>query len=98
MINFENTFLNDLNFSSKREFLLVNQQGTVCNTTISFLNTRKYHGIFAKRLPSLSDFNHIYIHSIEEVVSVNNQNFELACKNYVSQIQPKGYQYLQNFK
>lgn len=98
VINFENTFLNDLNFSSKREFLLVNQQGTVCNTTISFLNTRKYHGIFAKRLPSLSDFNHIYIHSIEEVVSVNNQNFELACKNYVSQIQPKGYQYLQNFK
>ncbi len=97
MINLGTSTLQDLNICKQKEFLLVNQQGTVCNTTVPFLNTRKYHGLYAKRLPELSDFNHIYIHSIEEVVKINNHTFELGCKNYDSNIQPKGYQFLQKF-
>jgi predicted glycogen debranching enzyme len=97
VINLEASVLQDLTYSSQKEFLLVNQEGTVCNTSVSFLNTRKYHGLYAKRLPELSDFNHIYIHSIDEVVKTNNFNFELGCKKYASCFQPSGYKFLHKF-
>ena len=71
LIHFKNKELSSLSFQLKKEFLEANAVGAYSSSTISFCNTRKYHGLLVVRQPQISTDNYVLLSDLDETILMN---------------------------
>ena len=80
-----------------QEFLITNGIGGYSSSTISFANTRKYHGLLVATNNPPTQRN-VLVHKLEERIKLGDEYFDLSTNQYGEKIHPKGYQYLLEFE
>jgi len=79
-----------------REWLASNGVGGFASSTISSLNTRKYHGLLvASMMPPVRRM--VLLSRVEETVRCNERSFDLASNEYPGTIHPQGHSLLRAF-
>jgi predicted glycogen debranching enzyme len=79
------------------EFLVTNGIGGYSSSSISFANTRKYHGLLVAAANPPTQRN-ILVHKMEERVKVNDQYSDLSTNVFERVVHPHGYNYLKGFR
>ena len=96
MIKFESYTCTDFEQSSQREWLETNGIGGFACSTISGANTRRYHGLLtAATRPPLGRVT--MLSKFEEVLTIDDEVFELSSNQYPNIVHPKGFQHLTSF-
>ncbi len=97
MIEFKQEICRDLNHASQREWLETNGLGGFASSTITGLNTRRYHGLLiaATKPP---DGRLLLLSKLEETLVIDGQRFDLSVNQYSGAIHPNGQQYLKSFR
>lgn len=83
--------------SSGKEFILSNRLETYCSTTITGLNTRKYHGLLVTPQHQLDGERFILLSSLDETVIQDENDFKLATHKYPGSYYPEGYKFIEQF-
>src|SRR5690348_15113726 len=90
MIRFEESVCRDLDLASRREWLETNGIGGFASSTITGLNTRRYHGLLvAATKPPVGRM--VLLSKVEETLVIGGQRFDLSCNRYPGVIHPQGY-------
>ncbi|MDR1757587.1 MAG: amylo-alpha-1,6-glucosidase [Bacteroidales bacterium] len=98
-IEFNQEKLVNLAFSGHREILRCSGTGAFANSTLSGLNTRKYHGLFIVPQENVDGERHLLVASLNEVIVINQMEFHIGIQQYKGGIiAPKGHKYLQSFR
>jgi len=97
MIRYGPEICQNLNEASKREWLEANGIGGFASSTITGLNTRRYHGLLTAALNPPSD-RKVLLSKLEETLVVNGRRYELSCNQYPGAIYPQGHLFLQEFR
>lgn len=79
-----------------REWLIANRNGSYSSSTISFANTRTYHGILVKNISQYYD-RMVLLSKMFEVVYINKE-FLLDSNYYPDVIYPDGYKYISKYR
>lgn len=81
----------------QREWLETNGLGGFASSTLTGLNTRRYHGLLTAALtPPVGRF--VLLSKLEETLVVNGERFELSANQYPGAVYPQGYQHLTRFR
>lgn len=80
----------NLSFSSKREFLLTNGIGGFSSSSISGINTRRYHGLLVAATQP-PETRMVLLAAIDATVSVDGSPVGISCNQYPGAIFPQGY-------
>jgi predicted glycogen debranching enzyme len=97
MLNFPQTVCHDLTVASQKEWLETNGLGGFASSTLTGLNTRRYHGLLTAALrPPVGRF--VLLAKLEETLILGGQRFELSVNQYPGALHPQGQQYLQAFR
>ncbi len=97
-IEFEKADLVNLNFTKSREILRCSRTGAFSNTTLSGLNTRKYHGLFIVPQDNFNGERYMLVSNLNETVIINDMDFHISMHQYQGGvIHPKRNNYLQHF-
>jgi len=74
--------------ATQREWLETNGLGGFASSTISGLNTRRYHGLLTAALtPPVGRF--VLLSKLEETLIVNGERFELSANQYPGAVHPQ---------
>jgi predicted glycogen debranching enzyme len=97
MIRFEQEICGDVDASSRREWLETNGIGGFASSTITGLNTRRYHGLLvAATTPPVGRV--VVLSKLEETLFIDGRSFELSSNRYPGVIHPQGFRYLRQFR
>src|SRR5216117_1558261 len=97
MIQFKKSVCGDLTEALSREWLETNGIGGFASSTITGLNTRRYHGLLvAATKPPVGRM--VLLSKMEETLVIDGRRFELSCNRYPAVIHPEGYLYLKQFR
>ena len=97
MIRFDETICRDLNTSAKREWLETNGLGGFASSTVSGINTRRYHGLLvAATEPPIGRM--VLLSKVEETLLLDGRRHELSANRYPGVVHPQGHQYLKEFR
>ncbi|HMV50465.1 MAG TPA: amylo-alpha-1,6-glucosidase [Blastocatellia bacterium] len=97
MIRFDETICSNLEEASTREWLETNGLGGFASSTITGLNTRRYHGLLtAATRPPVGRLT--LLEKLEETLIVNGERFDLSANQYPGAVHPQGYRYLKQFR
>ncbi len=97
MIQFDETICSNLNEALRREWLETNGLGGFASSTITGLNTRRYHGLLtAATRPPVGRM--ALLEKLEETLVVNGERFDLSANQYSGAVHPQGYRYLKAFR
>jgi predicted glycogen debranching enzyme len=97
MIEFTQELCRDLNQANNREWLETNGLGGFASSTITGLNTRRYHGLLiAATKPPVGRL--LLLSKLEETLVIDGQRFDLSVNQYPGALHPNGYQYLKRFR
>ncbi len=96
-IKFNKEQLINLNFSLKREFLRSNRAGSYASSTITFCNTRKYHGMLVCPLEYLDGEKHVLLSSLDETIIQHDKEFHIGSRKYPTEYHPLGHKYIDEF-
>ena len=97
-IEFSKEQLTNLSFSKNREILRCSRTGSFASTTLSGLNTRKYHGLFIVPQENVDGERHLLVSSLNETIIIDNMEFHIGIQQYRNGfVNPKGNKYLQKF-
>ncbi len=97
MIRFDETICRDLNASARREWLETNGLGGFASSTVSSINTRRYHGLLvAATKPPVGRM--VLLSKLEETLIIDGRHHELSANRYPGVVHPQGYQYLKEFR
>jgi predicted glycogen debranching enzyme len=97
MIKFDETICGNLNEALRREWLETNGLGGFASSTITGLNTRRYHGLLtAATRPPVGRM--ALLEKLEETLVVNGERFDLSANQYSGAVHPQGYRYLKAFR
>src|SRR5215472_16623823 len=97
MIRFDQTVCRDLNASARREWLETNGMGGFASSTVSGMNTRRYHGLLvAATKPPVGRM--VLLSKVEETLIIDGRRYELSANRYPGVVHPQGYQYLKEFR
>ena len=96
-IEFNKKDLVNLNFSLKRELLRSNRSGSFANTTITFCNTRKYHGLLICPLEYLDGEKHVLLSALDDTIIQHNKEFHIGSRRYPGEYHPLGHKYIEEF-
>lgn len=97
MIQFDETICGNLNEALRREWLETNGLGGFASSTITGLNTRRYHGLLtAATRPPVGRM--ALLEKLEETLVVNGERFDLSANQYSGAVHPQGYRYLKAFR
>ena len=91
MLNFAADVCRDLPSSARREWLETNGLGGFASSTLSGMNTRRYHGLLvaATRPPTE---RLVMLSRLEETLTVGDASYELSTNRYSPEvIHPQGY-------
>jgi predicted glycogen debranching enzyme len=97
MIRFDQDVCTNLDLASRREWLETNGIGGFASSTITGLNTRRYHGLLVAALtPPVG--RHVLLSKLEETLMIGERRYELGTNRYPGVIHPQGYQFLTEFR
>jgi predicted glycogen debranching enzyme len=97
MIEFDKSICGDLEAACGREWLETNGLGGFASSTISGMNTRRYHGLLvAATKPPVGRV--VLLSKLEETLIIDGRRYELSVNQYPSALHPRGDQYLKQFK
>src|SRR5215813_3426543 len=97
MIEFDQESCRDLNVALTREWLETNGIGGFSSSTISGLNTRRYHGLLcAATKPPVGRF--VLLSKLEETLLIDGRQYELSSNQYPGVIHPQGFNYQTAFR
>ena len=97
MIELDQESCRDLNFALTREWLETNGIGGFSSSTISGLNTRRYHGLLtAATKPPVGRF--VLLSKLEETLVIDGRRYELSANQYPGVVHPQGFNYQAGFR
>jgi predicted glycogen debranching enzyme len=97
MIRFDQEICGDPAAASTREWLETNGLGGFASSTITGLNTRRYHGLLiAATKPPVGRI--VMLSKLEETLIVDGRRYDLSANQYTSVIHPQGYKYQTGFR
>lgn len=89
--------LSDLNHATKFEWILTNGLGGYASSTVSNVNTRKFHGLFFIAFnPPVN--RHLLLSKIEEEILIGEDRYSLGSNQFKDVIYPDGYRRLKGFE
>src|SRR3954470_21766250 len=97
MIRFNQDICANLDEALAREWLETNGLGGFASSTITRLNTRRYHGLLVGATPDPVD-RFLLPSKLEEVVVVDGLRIDLSSNAYPGVIHPRGYEALIQFR
>ena len=97
MIRYDAEICRNLTEASKREWLETNGIGGFASSTITGLNTRRYHGLLTAALNPPSD-RKVLLSKLEETLVIDGNRHELSCNQYPDAVYPQGHLYLEEFR
>src|SRR5438132_5161383 len=97
MISFDQSVCGDLARATELEWLETNGLGGFAGSTITGLNTRRYHGLLLAATPTPVD-RFVLLSKLEEVVVVDGLRIGLSSNAYPGVIHPRGYEALIQFR
>ncbi len=97
MIQFNQETCGNLDAALRREWLETNGLGGFASSSITGLNTRRYHGLLvAATRPPVG--REVLLSKLEETLLINGQPFDLSSNRYPGVVHPQGFRYLTNFR
>ncbi len=97
MIEFDRTICSDLTQANSREWLETNGLGGFASSTITGMNTRRYHGLLiAATKPPVGRL--LLLSKLEETLVIDGNRYDLSVNQYSGAIHPRGDQYLKHFR
>jgi predicted glycogen debranching enzyme len=96
-IRCDQSICQDLDQAIRREWLETNGLGGFSSSTITGLNTRRYHGLLtAATKPPVGRI--VMLSKVEETLVIDGKRFELGVNRYPGTIYPQGFAYLVEFR
>ena len=97
MIKLAQPDLRDIARASICEWLETNGLGGFASSTVTGLNTRRYHGLLvaATRPPA---GRLVLLSKLEEALFIGERRFDLASNQYQGAVHPEGYRFLTEFR
>src|SRR5579864_2386699 len=87
----------DLSLSRSREWLETNSIGGYASSTITGLNTRRYHGVLvAATKPPVGRM--VLLSKMEETFVIEGRRYDLSTNDYPHVVHPAGYKLLKEFR
>lgn len=80
----------------QKEWLVTNGLGGYASSTLSFMNTRKYHGLLVASMEPPVD-RMVLLSALDEEIHINDVVHELACHRYPGVVHPQGFRYIKEF-
>ena len=97
MICFPAEICRDLSAATSREWLETNGLGGFASSTITGLNTRRYHGLLtAATKPPVGRF--VLLSKLEETLVINGDRFDLSANQFPGVVHPRGFEFLTEFR
>jgi predicted glycogen debranching enzyme len=97
VIEFDHEVCANLDISSGLEWLATNGLGGFASSTVSGINTRRYHGLLTAALhPPTSRY--VLLSKLEETLIAGERRFDLSANRYLGVFHPDGYRYLKAFR
>jgi glycogen debranching enzyme len=97
MIQYDESVCRDLDAGSHREWLETNGLGGYASSTVSGMNTRRYHGLLVSAThPPVGRM--VLLSKIEETLIVGGKRYDLSVNRYPGAVHPQGYSYLKQFR
>jgi len=97
MTKFDSAIIRNLETSLSREWLETNGLGGFASSTITGLNTRRYHGLLtAATKPPVGRV--VMLSKLEETLVIDDRRYELSANQYPGTIHPRGFDYQVGFK
>ncbi|MEO6390314.1 MAG: glycogen debranching enzyme N-terminal domain-containing protein, partial [Pyrinomonadaceae bacterium] len=97
MIKYTQHDFSDLAASASHEWLETNGLGGFSSSTITGMNTRRYHGLLiAATKPPVGRV--VMLSKLEEVLVIDGRRYELSTNQYPGVVYPQGYQYQTGFR
>ncbi len=97
MIEIEQESCRNLETAMSREWLETNGIGGFSSSTITGLNTRRYHGLLtAATKPPVGRL--VLLSKLEETLIVDGQRYELSANQYPGVVHPEGFKYQTGFR
>ncbi|HZI49193.1 MAG TPA: glycogen debranching enzyme N-terminal domain-containing protein, partial [Pyrinomonadaceae bacterium] len=97
MIEIDQESCRNLETAQSREWLETNGIGGFSSSTISGLNTRRYHGLLtAATKPPVGRL--VLLSKLEETLIINGRRYELSANQYPGAVHPQGFIYQTGFR
>jgi predicted glycogen debranching enzyme len=97
MIEFGEEICRDLHEASGREWLETNGLGGFASSTVTGLNTRRYHGLLvAATRPPVG--RTVLLSKLDETLVVGGRRYELSANQYPDVVHPQGHRLLSRFR
>ena len=87
----------NLEIASQREWLETNGLGGFASSTITGLNTRRYHGLLCAAIQPPAQ-RYILLSKLEETVIVDGARYDLAVNQYPDTVHPAGFELQNSFR
>ena len=97
MIDLDAQICSDFDQSTQREWLETNGLGGFASSTLSGINTRRYHGLLVAATDPPTG-RMVLLSKLEETLVLDGERFELSANAYSGAVHPQGYQYLSAFR
>lgn len=97
MIELDQENCRNPDISCSREWLETNGIGGFSSSTVSGLNSRRYHGLLtAATTPPVGRF--VLLSKLEETLVIDGRQYELSANRYPGVIHPQGFSYQTGFR
>lgn len=97
MLELSQEICRNVNSALSREWLETNGIGGFSSSTISGLNTRRYHGLLtAATKPPVGRF--VLLSKLEDTLLIDGRRYELSANQYPDVIHPQGFNYQTGFR
>lgn len=97
MIRFDHSVCTDLEQTRNLEWLETNGLGGFSSSTITGLNTRRYHGLLTVATkPPVGRF--VLLSKMEETLLIDGRHYDLSSNQYPGAVYPEGHRYLTEFR
>ena len=96
-LQFDEMICQDLEQSSRLEWLETNGLGGFASGTVSGIHTRRYHGLLTSALHPPTG-RMLLVAKFEDVLVVDGYRVELSTNRYEGAVYPQGYEYLREFR
>ena len=97
MIELDQESCRNRDISCSREWLETNGIGGFSSSTVSGLNSRRYHGLLtAATRPPVGRF--VLLSKLEETLVIDGRRYELSANRYPGVIHPQGFSYQTGFR
>jgi len=97
MISFGQDTCRDLDAALGREWLETNGLGGYASSTITGLNTRRYHGLLVAAIHPPAGRT-VLLSKLEGTLIIDGKSYDLSANQYPGVIHPQGFQYQTRFR